>query len=47
MEFNLELEGTLNYYSGYGTGDYEMEISGGSIYDGTYDDDWELTKVGS
>jgi hypothetical protein len=46
-DFELELEGTLNYYSGYGSGEYEMKISGGNPEDGTYDDDWELTKVGS
>ena len=46
-KFDLELEGTLNYYSGYGTGDYKMKITGDTVFDGTYDDDWELTKVGS
>lgn len=46
-KFKLELDGSLNYYSGYGTGEYKMKISGGSIYDDTYEDDWDLTKVGS
>lgn len=46
-EFELDLEGTLNYYSGYGTGDYTMKISGGNPEDGSYDDSWDLTKVGS
>ena len=46
-KFELDLEGTLNYYSGYGTGDYTLKISGGNPEDGKYEDDWELTKVGS
>ncbi len=46
-KFEFDLEGTINYYSGYGTGEYKMKISGGNPEDGTYDDDWDLTKVGS
>ncbi len=46
-DFDCELDGTLNYYSGYGEGEYKMKISGGNPEDDTYENDWELTKVGS
>lgn len=44
---SLNLSGTLNYFTGLGDGEYEMEIGYTSMSKVTNKGEWELTRIGS
>ncbi len=48
VEYRLEMEGTLNGYTGKGDGEYKMKctvhLDNGTSVSERIDDDWELTK---